>query len=74
MILDRILNKLQGDSVPNYLGMKAFWLNPDLFMSASRYGQKIIANKSGSSGHGGGKGCCPSMVGSGSTYRLRNII
>ncbi len=64
-----ILNTLQGDCVPNYQGMKAFWLNPEVFLSASLYGQKLIANEPGASGHGSGGGCCPSMGGSGSAQK-----
>lgn len=55
-----ILNTLQGSCVPNYQGLKAFWLDPDVFLNASLYGQKLIANPPGYSEHGGGSGggCC----------------
>jgi len=61
-----ILNSIQGKTVPDYQGLKAFWLDYGTFLSAVLYGQRMIApgphddsgNASGSD-HGSGS-CCGS--------------
>jgi len=56
-----ILNTLQGSTVPSYQGLHAFWLNPEVFLTASLYGQRLIADDPStpkSSSDGGG--CCGS--------------
>lgn len=55
------LNRLQGNNVPNYQGLHAFWLSPKVFLTASLYGQRLIAPKmeDPSMGSGGGS-CCGS--------------
>lgn len=39
----QILNEIQGDTVPEYQGYRAFWLSLDTFKTAVLYGQKMIA-------------------------------
>ncbi len=63
-----ILNKLQGKNVPSYQGLHAFWLDPDVFLNASLYGQRLIAPnpKENRNGHasvtGTGGSCCGSKT------------
>lgn len=38
-----ILNSIQGKTVPDYQGLKAFWLDYDTLLSAVLYGQRMIA-------------------------------
>ncbi len=38
-----ILNSIQGKTVPDYQGLKAFWLDYETFLSAVLYGQRMIA-------------------------------
>lgn len=38
-----ILNSIQGKAVPDYQGLKAFWLDYDTLLEAVLYGQRIIA-------------------------------
>jgi tyrosinase len=40
-----ILDSLQGKNVPSYQGLNAFWRNPEIFLNASLYGQRLIAPK-----------------------------
>lgn len=39
----QILNDLQGNTVPDYQGYRAFWLDLDTLTSISIYGQRMIA-------------------------------
>ncbi len=55
-----ILNTLQGDKIPSYQGLYAFWLNPDLFLSASLYGQRLIAPANDEDSNNISKSCCGS--------------
>ncbi|AXT52352.1 tyrosinase family protein [Aquimarina sp. BL5] len=55
-----ILNTLQGKAIPSYQGLHAFWLNPKTFMTASLYGQRLIAPKDGSNSNQTSDGCCGS--------------
>ena len=71
-----ILNKLQGSTVPSYQGLKAFWLDPDVFMTAELYGHRLIAPEPGASsdeGSGSSCGCC-STSGEAATTSKTNII
>ncbi|MBX2828517.1 MAG: tyrosinase family protein [Flavobacteriaceae bacterium] len=59
------LNEIQGSTVPSYQGLHAFWLDPEVFLNASLYGQRLIApdpnEGSGSGSHGtksNGGSCC----------------
>ena len=38
-----ILNSIQGKTVPDYQGLKSFWLCHETFLSAELYGQRMIA-------------------------------
>ncbi len=54
-----ILNTLQGKTVPSYQGLHAFWLNPEVFLNASLYGQRLIApSEDKSSSENPVPGCC----------------
>jgi len=58
-----ILNNIQGKTVPDYQGLKAFWLDHDTFLSAVIYGQRMIApdpnaGSGDSSGPGATSGSC----------------
>ncbi|MGY3792079.1 tyrosinase family protein [uncultured Aquimarina sp.] len=54
-----ILNSLQGKTVPSYQGLHAFWLDPEVFITASLYGQRLIAPKANNTSSET-KGCCGS--------------
>ena len=57
-----ILNTLQGNTVPSYQGLYAFWLNPDVFLNASLYGQRLIAPKDATTTPNDAiKSCCGSQ-------------
>ena len=55
-----ILDSLQGHKIPSYQGLYAFWLNPDIFLKASLYGQRLIAPDEAEQKSGTGKSCCGS--------------
>ncbi|MCP9769890.1 tyrosinase family protein [Lacihabitans sp. LS3-19] len=57
-----ILNELQGEKVPSYQCLHAFWLNPDVFLNASLYGQRLIAPKDGEGTILETKKCCGSTM------------
>ncbi len=59
------LNEIQGSTVPSYQGLHAFWLDPEVFLNASLYGQRLIAPDEKKAGHNGphntktsGSSCC----------------
>ena len=58
----KILNSIQGKTVPNYQGLHAFWLNPEVFLNKSLYGQRLIAPKDGDVSENNSNGCCGSEV------------
>ena len=39
-----ILNSIQGKTIPDYQGLKAFWLCHETFLNAELYGQRMIAS------------------------------
>ncbi len=56
-----ILNSIQGKTVPDYQGLKAFWLDHDTLLSAVLYGQRMIApgpEQAGDNGYGQASGSC----------------
>ena len=56
-----ILNTVQGPTVPDYQGHRAFWLDYETLMSVELYGQRMIApppEGEAPSGGGGSCGCC----------------
>lgn len=57
-----ILNTLQGKTVPSYQGLHAFWLDPETFITASLYGQRLIAPKEEEGGSENTGGCCGSKA------------
>ncbi|MEM7257879.1 MAG: tyrosinase family protein [Pseudomonadota bacterium] len=65
-----LLNNLQGSTVPDYQGHRAFWQDYDTLLTASVYGQRLIApdlNSTGKSANGK-SGCCASSSGSGDCW------
>ena len=38
-----ILNSIQGNTIPDYQGLKSFWLCHETFLNAELYGQRMIA-------------------------------
>lgn len=57
----QILNSVQGDSIPDYQGYRAFWESLDVFLTIELYGQRMIAppdSGGGSVGPPDAKGCC----------------
>ena len=55
-----ILNALQGNTIPSYQGLNAFWLVPDVFLNAELYGQRLIAPAANSANSTEVKKCCGS--------------
>lgn len=57
-----ILNDLQGSRIPDYQGLHAFWQNPEVFLNASLYGQRLIAPIEENNEESEMKSCCGSSV------------
>ena len=53
------LNRLQGKCVPSYQGLNAFWMDPEVFLTAELYGRRLIAPKDGEETNAE-SGCCGS--------------
>ena len=57
-----ILDTLQGKTIPSYQGLYAFWQNPDTFLNASLYGQRLIAPKNEATTSVTTASCCGSAA------------
>lgn len=54
----QVLDRLQGKSIPSYQGLNAFWRDPSVFLNASLYGNRLIADASDNSKTEGKPSCC----------------
>ncbi|MCO6163487.1 tyrosinase family protein [Flavobacterium sp. NRK F7] len=57
-----ILDTVQGNTIPSYQGLYAFWQNPEVFLNASLYGQRLIAPQDGLTTQTTASGCCGSSA------------